>query len=597
MPLPLLDCPGCRKPMSHPGSVGSVSTATKFEDCLRQCEPCGIGASNGTGSPTHIHFDPLGNVPAEARRGAREVIGRALNVQSRNSKWLRFGYSTSEDAVTWVVFTYLLRSGRLVEALKGVGILAVDTLIDDPKLLLWGVPVDAPDGGEELRRRIKALCASFGESRTSFSEPDVVIDLGCHGVVFIEVKHRSGNEFKDRTHPGWPKYAPSLRNHADFEQVRNGGCYELARNWCLVKSLADDRTATLINLGPASLFRSREGERLGQFAASLRTDEGSRFQTLAWAEFLRPISRDAPEWLADFCRGRGLLPSVATPAKRASDPGPGNGAQPVDLECAFAETPPSDPQEALDLLSLKDSLRNGRKAGRAALALDAESLACAYERFVPSAPRRNRPYLSSTRNGITSSGAFSNREEEHLAVALFQEKTMQMPDGSSIQLADYQFPLKAVRADAGIGKVDLLGVDDDGTIVVVELKIGRSREDRRVGLIEALVYAAVIEANIDPIARELEILLGRNVRRCRPNILILAPSLYWASSDPSALQELEALASSLSLRLGISLRLRSLDAQLASYGLNGARPLLDGTAWCRPIRDRFVREATLLEAR
>jgi hypothetical protein len=35
-----------------------------------------------------------------------------------------------------------------------------------------------------------------------------------------------------------------------------------------------------------------------------------------------------------------------------------------------------------------------------------------------------------------------------------------------------QFPLKSVRADAGIGKIDLLGLHKDGTLAVVELKDG-----------------------------------------------------------------------------------------------------------------------------
>ena len=42
-----------------------------------------------------------------------------------------------------------------------------------------------------------------------------------------------------------------------------------------------------------------------------------------------------------------------------------------------------------------------------------------------------------------------------------------------MRLLDYQFPLQASRADAGLGKADLLGATDRGRLVVVELKVPR----------------------------------------------------------------------------------------------------------------------------
>ena len=45
------------------------------------------------------------------------------------------------------------------------------------------------------------------------------------------------------------------------------------------------------------------------------------------------------------------------------------------------------------------------------------------------------------------------------------------PDGGRFRLLDYQFPLKARQSDAGIGKVDLLGVTDRGRLTVIELKV------------------------------------------------------------------------------------------------------------------------------
>jgi hypothetical protein len=44
----------------------------------------------------------------------------------------------------------------------------------------------------------------------------------------------------------------------DFKDIKASGCYELARNWCLLKALAGDRPATLVNLG---LAKAAQGAR------------------------------------------------------------------------------------------------------------------------------------------------------------------------------------------------------------------------------------------------------------------------------------------------------------------------------------------------
>ena len=75
---------------------------------------------------TYIHRDPLTNIPKECRDGVLETLSAALNVRSRSSKRSRFGFSTSEDAVTWVVFSYLLRTKQLRRALQSMHLVAPD---------------------------------------------------------------------------------------------------------------------------------------------------------------------------------------------------------------------------------------------------------------------------------------------------------------------------------------------------------------------------------------------------------------------------------------------------------------------------------------
>jgi hypothetical protein len=61
------------------------------------------------------------------------------------------------------------------------------------------------------------------------------------------------------------------------EDVKASDCYEPMRNRCLLKSLAAERPASLVNLGPARLFLGAEGARLNRFVMALGTDERSHF--------------------------------------------------------------------------------------------------------------------------------------------------------------------------------------------------------------------------------------------------------------------------------------------------------------------------------
>jgi hypothetical protein len=256
---------------------------------------------------TYIHRDPLGNIPIESREGASHALGQALNVRNRESKRRRFGFSTSEDAVTWVVFTYLLRSNQLLAALRRAGLIADEPLTTTPTLLLWGAPIDNGPRGAEIRKQLSDLCACLQEDPNSFSEPDVIVDLGEDGLMFIEVKHRSGNDLQPADYAGWSRYASAARLSWRIKGVKASGCYELARNWCLLKSLAAERPASLVSLGPAKLFLGTEGARLDRFVAALGTDERSHFMKVRWSDLLGKGLSDVPDWFAQFCRSRGLM--------------------------------------------------------------------------------------------------------------------------------------------------------------------------------------------------------------------------------------------------------------------------------------------------
>jgi hypothetical protein len=307
--LPSLVCPSCSGPIAAVECLDPVPKAMGFDDCLRRCAPCEIGASNASDRQvvTYIYRDPLKNIPVESREGAAEALSQAFNLRNRDSKRHHFGFSTSEDAVTWVVFTYLLRSGKLHAALWRAGLIANETPIVAPALLLWGAPIRNDARGATIRKRLSELCKSLREDPNSFSEPDVIIDLGESGLIFIEVKYLSGNDSKPDNYSGWSRYASAATLPWQFEDIKASGCYELARNWCLLKALAADRPASLVNLGPARLFSGAEGGRLDRFISALATDDLSHFKKVKWSDLLGKDWDDMPDWFAQFCRNRGLV--------------------------------------------------------------------------------------------------------------------------------------------------------------------------------------------------------------------------------------------------------------------------------------------------
>jgi len=284
-----------------------LPVATSFESCVRKCVDCGVGASNAQDpvKTTYIYLNPLENIPAASRVGAAETLRTALNVSNRDNKWVKFGFSTSEDAVTWVIFSYLARNGRLTTALVKAGLLESTPEPELRALLLWGSTVVGGVVAEILRQATHLTCVKLGEAVDRTSEPDVLIDCGVSGLVAIEVKHLSGNDLKPGDYAGWTRYIPCAAAFRDAASVLDSGCYELARYWRLLHEICSDRPMTLVNLGPKRLFVGNEGERLDRFVAGLTQSRTQRFRTLTWGDFLESIG-PLPSHVRDFCSERRL---------------------------------------------------------------------------------------------------------------------------------------------------------------------------------------------------------------------------------------------------------------------------------------------------
>ena len=224
--------------------------------------------------------------------------------------------------------------------------------------------------------------------------------------------------------------------------------------------------------------------------------------------------------------------------------------------------------------------------------IDPDALAAEYKALRKNAPRRRevgKAYFVE-HSGAPSSGSSSNRLEEHYAMALWN-LSCRLPrrSGGWHRFLDYQAPLKARRADSGIGKVDLLGITDRGRLIVVELKYPRSgRGDSPArALMEGLRYAAIVEANLQPIAIEVKRKLGvkRVDDRTPPIAQVLGPGAWWRGWLDPGLKNRAAgdwnrafarLASALEARIGVTVECMATDdnAKL-TLGLNGQAPALD----------------------
>lgn len=281
----LLTCPVCGSEL-HPVE-GRPIPASRFSDCLRRCEVCGVGFSNSSSNQTRIYRDPLHNIPEQVRAGVEEALSNALNERNRQSKHSKFGFSTSEDALTWTVFTFLRMSGQLGSVLRNTGL--VGDIAVAPEMLVWGVPQPLESQeGSVIRERLIRICDRLGEEPRSRSEPDVII-VGIFGVVFIEVKYRSPND-QQAFSTKHDKYLEGTDAFSDPQLIRDSRMYELARNWRIGVELAEGTPFTLVNL----LIGNRESQELADFDAGLNHHKG-QFEVVTWVDLLDQV--EAPDWL------------------------------------------------------------------------------------------------------------------------------------------------------------------------------------------------------------------------------------------------------------------------------------------------------------
>jgi hypothetical protein len=236
--------------------------------------------------------------------GVEDALVNALNEDNRANKRLKFGFSSSEDALTWTVFSFLHASGQLSRIVRSCEY--VQDGADEAAMLLWGVPCPAGTlRGESIRKRVVEVGDRLGEKPRRRSEPDVILDFANDGLVIVEVKYRSGNdqqEFRDKHE----KYLSDTDAFTEPELIRHAGLYELTRNWRIGVELAEGRPFTLVNL----MIKNKEPNQILQFRSGLNYMKGT-YRIATWKDFLSGCNpSEWPLWFRDYLNDKlpGMMP-------------------------------------------------------------------------------------------------------------------------------------------------------------------------------------------------------------------------------------------------------------------------------------------------
>ena len=237
-----------------------------------------------------------------------------------------------------------------------------------------------------------------------------------------------------------------------------------------------------------------------------------------------------------------------------------------------------------------DLVRNINKVNR-------DELHDEFRKLIECAPRRadsGKCYFED-HCGVPSSGKNADPESEDiLAMALWNERIpLTRAEGDEFFLRDYQFPLKSSDSDEGIGKIDLLGVTNQGRLMVIELKVKPNGDNNRgdtpvSAMLQGLRYAAIVQSNLNSIAREMEQKFDCSIQDEPPVVQVLAPEdwwLAWMGLEGSTRRKagnweisFAGLAKDIEERLGISVECAELNVKRGQVSFDDdCRPRLDRT--------------------
>lgn len=294
MNLTEIKCPSCGE-LIFPRN-GIIKSASSYNDCLRRCEKCQIGFSNSKNNPIIIYNKYFENVPELLRQDLDFSLNHSINEMNRKNKKNKFGFSTSEDALTWSFFKYFVVKNKFSDLLKILSIKSNETAFD---IYLWGTNICKINNNLDFIDNFNEVSDSFNEVLSKRTEPDVIIKLK-DKLVFIEVKYLSSNELKTDKE----KFKKYLVPDVLEKEVIESEHYELFRNWAFASKLSNGDNFELINLAPQKIFNDKNRNKLIQFENSLKSANGN-FRKVSWEEILDKVNDTENElWFKKYLNGK-----------------------------------------------------------------------------------------------------------------------------------------------------------------------------------------------------------------------------------------------------------------------------------------------------
>lgn len=302
---------------------------------LPYCPNCGIRLHPKSGTFVY-HNGQRRDQQTESRlrniHFQKEFFKRWILDSPHKAETHRLGYETSEDALSWNVFSALLETGRLGCAAE-VLIESKVTPLPEPQLFMWGSRVDLGSG-------MFTPFSALGEARQKFekeirafpTEPDIMLLVPNKLLICIEAKFTSGNPLAqkstitrsdekpktvqallNRYYDQWPG-AAKLIDPSRIDSTRFHS--QLFRNiifaaWMAEKMSIDDWH--VVNLVSSTQWARKKARKEGAYdyqdpTASIRdylkADNKKRFTFSTWENlYSQVINRDAQlNRLAEYLR-------------------------------------------------------------------------------------------------------------------------------------------------------------------------------------------------------------------------------------------------------------------------------------------------------
>jgi len=294
MTLPSIICPKCKRSVSPINGI-RIKTSS-YDDCLRICNICKIGFSNAKNNPTVIYKNYLENIPELLQQNLVFTLRNSINEFNRKNKLNKFGFSSSEDALTWSFFNYFVVNNKFEDLLDILNIESDKTNYD---IYLWGTKINSLNEQTNFIDQFKEVSNSFNEMPSRRTEPDVILKFS-NKLIFIEVKYLSSNAITKEEN----KFTKYLISDVNQKELIESGHYELYRNWAFASKLSNGDNFELINLGRKILFNDKNQKNLLQFENSLKSSKG-KFVKLNWEDILEKVnSKDYESWFKDYLNNK-----------------------------------------------------------------------------------------------------------------------------------------------------------------------------------------------------------------------------------------------------------------------------------------------------